>query len=266
MTGVPATGGEIIMGPEALRVGELARRTGLTIRALHHYDEIGLLRPSLRTEAGHRLYTARDVARLQQVLSLRQLGFSLEEVRACLDRPDFSAPEVIRLHVARLREQIVLQQMLCERLEALAARLRAAGEVSADEFLCVIQEMTMVENLYTPEQMRQFQEINKQMGPEEVQQVRAVEEAWTALLAEVRASRDLDPASPQAQALGRRWEELLERTMRFYQPFPELGQAIENNYKQGRFEGHPLAPQSADFAFIERVKAARPAPGGTQGP
>ena len=91
---------------EAVKVGELARRTGLTIRTLHHYDEIGLLRPSLHTDSGHRLYTAADVARLQQVLSLRQLGFSLEEVRDCLDRPGFSPLEVIRLHVARLREQI----------------------------------------------------------------------------------------------------------------------------------------------------------------
>ena len=60
---------------EALKVGDLARRTGLTVRTLHHYDEIGLLKPSLHTESGHRLYTGRDVARLQQVLSLRQLGF-----------------------------------------------------------------------------------------------------------------------------------------------------------------------------------------------
>src|SRR6186997_276801 len=100
---------------EALKVGELARRTGLTIRTLHHYDEIGLLKPSLHTESGHRLYTTADVARLQQVRSLRQLGFSLEEVRDCLDRPDFSPLEVICLHVSRLREQIELQRKLCDR-------------------------------------------------------------------------------------------------------------------------------------------------------
>src|SRR5205807_6404311 len=120
---------------EALKVGELARRTGLTIRTLHHYDEIGLLRPSLHTEVGHRLYTAGDVARLQQVLSLRQLGFSLEEARACLDRPGFSPLEVIALHLARLREQIELQRKLCERLEGLAEHFRSAGEASAEEFL-----------------------------------------------------------------------------------------------------------------------------------
>src|SRR5260370_11673481 len=102
---------------EALKVGELARRTGLTVRTLHHYDEIGLLKPSLHSEAGYRLYTAADVARLQQVLSLRQLGFALEEVRDCLDRPCFSPLEVIRLHVARLREQIELERKLSELLQ-----------------------------------------------------------------------------------------------------------------------------------------------------
>src|SRR3984893_3370592 len=133
---------------EPLKVGELAKRTGLTIRTLHHYDDIGLLKPSLHTESGHRLYTAGDVARLQQVLSLRQLGFSLEEARDCLDRPGFSPLEVIGLHVARLREQIELQRRLCERLEAIAALFRTAGEVSADEFLQTIEVMTMIE--YTP--------------------------------------------------------------------------------------------------------------------
>jgi DNA-binding transcriptional MerR regulator len=239
---------------EALKVGELARRSGLTVRTLDHYDEIGLLKPSLHTEAGHRLYTAGDVARLQQVLSLRQLGFSLEEVRDCLDRPGFSPLEIIGLHTARLREQIEWQRRLCERLEALAALLRTAGEVSADEFLRTIEVMTMMEKLYTPEQVKQFAEVGKLAGPEEI---RAIEEAWTALLTEVRAHRDLDPASPEAQALGQRWDALYERTMRWYQAFPELKQAIAENYRQGKFEGPALAPQAADFAFIERVKAAR---------
>src|SRR3954454_12487859 len=117
---------------EALQVGELARRTGLTVRTLHHYDAIGLVRPSRHTAAGYRVYTAADVARLQQVLSLRQLGFSLEEIRECLDRPGFSPREVVGLHLARLREQIEGRRRLCERLEAVAAHLRTAGEPSAE--------------------------------------------------------------------------------------------------------------------------------------
>ena len=138
---------------QALKVGELARRTGLTVRTLHHYDEIGLLRPSLHTESGHRLYVAADVARLQRVLSLRQLGFSLEEIRDCLDQAGFSPLEVIALHVTRLREQIELQRKLCERLEGLAEHFRPAGTVSAEAFLQTIEVMTMIENYYTPEQL-----------------------------------------------------------------------------------------------------------------
>src|SRR5262245_7096267 len=246
------------MSFEALKVGELARRTRVTVRTLHHYDEMRLLKPSLQTESGHRLYTAGDVARLQQVISLRHLGFPLDEARACLDRLDFSPMKVIGLHLARLYEQMELERQLCARLEAIAARLRTAGEVSAEEFLKTIEVMTMTQPYYTPEQMKQFEGLAKQVGPEEI---RAIEEGWTALLADLRANPGLDPASPEAQALLVRWEVLLERTMRPYQGFPELGQAIGDNYKQGRFEGFTLAPQAVEFAFIERAKAARQAAG-----
>jgi MerR family transcriptional regulator, thiopeptide resistance regulator len=242
------------MRQAALKVGELARRTGLTVRTLHHYDAIGLLSPSLREGSGHRLYTEADIARLQRIVSLRQLGFSLDEIRACLDQDDFSPLRIIELHLARLREQMALQKQLCERLEVLATHLRGAGEVSADEFLTVIEGMTMIEKMYTPEQMKQFEEAGKQVGPDEI---RAVEEGWTALLAEVRANLHLDPASPEAQALALRWEELTERTMRGYEGFPDLKQAITDNYQAGKFEGFPGAPQSAEFAFMERVRAAR---------
>jgi DNA-binding transcriptional MerR regulator len=149
---------------EALKVGELARRTGLTVRTLHHYDEIGLLKPSLRTEAGHRLYTADDIVRLQQVLSLRQLGFSLEEVRDCLDRADFSPLEIIHRHTTRLRGEIELRRKLCERLEAIAAYFRTAEQVSAEEFLQTIEVMTMIENSYTPQQKKQLEEVAKRGG------------------------------------------------------------------------------------------------------
>ncbi|MDY6941143.1 MAG: MerR family transcriptional regulator, partial [Cyanobacteriota bacterium] len=79
-----------------------------SIRTLHYYDEIHLLCPSHRTPAGHRLYGEAEIARLQQILSLRQLGFSLDEIRECLESPDFSLPKVIDLHRDRLREQMTV--------------------------------------------------------------------------------------------------------------------------------------------------------------
>src|SRR6476646_6711292 len=73
--------GDLRMRPPPWKVGELAKRTGVSVRALHHYDEIGLLSASLRSESGYRLYTEADVIRLQQIRSLRSLGFSLDESR-----------------------------------------------------------------------------------------------------------------------------------------------------------------------------------------
>jgi len=200
---------------EALKVGELARRTGLTVRTLHHYDEIGLLKPSLHTEAGYRLYTADDIARLQQVLSLRQLGFSLDEVRDCLDRPGFSPLEAIGLHLARLREQIEMQRKLCERLEMLAVHVRAAGEVSADEFLHAIEEMTILEKLqekyFTPEQLQSIKAAREQVGQEHLEQA---QEAWAELIGLIRVEMDrgTDPADPKVQALARHWQDLLNKS------------------------------------------------------
>src|SRR5581483_4449475 len=72
-----------------MKVGELAKRTGLSIRTLHYYDEIGLLHPSKLTGSRHRLYGPGELVRLQQIKSLRQLGLSLEEIRECLDSPAF---------------------------------------------------------------------------------------------------------------------------------------------------------------------------------
>src|SRR4051812_26469950 len=175
------------MRSEALKVGELARRTGLTIRTLHHYDEIGLLRPSQHSEAGYRLYTAADIARLQQVLSLRQLGFSLEQVRDCLDRPGFSPLEVIRLHVARLREQIELQRRLCAGLEAIAAYFQPVGEVSAEMFLQAIEEMTMIESYYTPEQLESFRKRCEEAAAAGQDITRQGTEDWAELMAQYTA-------------------------------------------------------------------------------
>jgi DNA-binding transcriptional MerR regulator len=192
------------MKREAWKVGELARRTGLTVRALHHYDEIGLLRPSLHTGSGHRLYTARDVARLQRIVSLRQVGFALDEIRDCLDGPGFSPLEVIRLQLARLRDRIAMQQRLCDRLEAVAARLQGAEEVSAVEFIGMIEEMTMFEKYYTPEQMEDLKRRAEQLGPEAIERSH---QEWADLIAQVRAEMDrgTDPASPEVQDLARRW-------------------------------------------------------------
>lgn len=199
------------MSFEPLKVGELARRTGLTVRTLHHYDEIGLLRPSQHSDSGHRLYTAGDVARLQQIASLRQLGFSLDEIRDCLSRPDFSPLEVISLHLARLREQVEFQRQLCDQLEAIATHLRTAGNVSAEQFLQTIEAMTMIENYYTPEQLELLKQRREAAAAAGEDITQKGTEDWARLLDDYRVEmeRGTDPADPRLQALEQRRQALV---------------------------------------------------------
>jgi DNA-binding transcriptional MerR regulator len=196
---------------EAIQVGELAKRTGLTVRTLHHYDEIGLLKPSLHTGAGYRLYAAGDVVRLQQVLSLRQLGFSLEEVRDCLNRRDFAPLELIHQHLAQLREQIEFERKLCTRLETIAHHYQTAEEVSADEFLQTIEAIMLTEKYFTPEQQKLITARREEVG-EEV--LRHTQEEWAELIAAVRAEMEAgtNPKMAKVQALAKRWLEKVKET------------------------------------------------------
>ncbi|MGD1704231.1 MerR family transcriptional regulator [Dapis sp. BLCC M229] len=138
--------------PKLLQIGELAKQTGLSIRTLRYYDEIGLLVPSHRTEAEYRLYSEADIARLQHILSLRQLGFALKEIRECLENPAFSLPNVINLHLARLQEQIVVSQSLFTKLSTLAQQLQTSQTIAVDDLLQIMENLTMTQQYLTQEQ------------------------------------------------------------------------------------------------------------------
>src|SRR5687767_14886486 len=102
----------------AFTVGELAKLTGITVRTLHHYDEIGLVVPSQRTPAGYRLYDDRDVIRLQQVLLFRELGLPLDEIAFAIDE-DGTREELLRKH----REVLVAKRT---RLDSMLSALDGA--------------------------------------------------------------------------------------------------------------------------------------------
>lgn len=89
-----------------LRVGEVAAVAHVTVRALHHYDRIGLLRPSGRSEVGYRLYTQQDLERLQTVLLYKELGFGLGEIRDLLAEPGFDRREALRAQLARRSDRL----------------------------------------------------------------------------------------------------------------------------------------------------------------
>ncbi|WNR44121.1 MerR family transcriptional regulator [Paenibacillus roseipurpureus] len=123
------------------KVGYLARITGLTVRTLRFYNQIGLLSPSGQTESGHRLYNEADLARLQQILSLKELGLSLEEVKSVLDSEQISPLEIVNLQMTRIREQIKVQQKLLEQLQHVSRQMQGKAPLAVEDFTQLMQSM-----------------------------------------------------------------------------------------------------------------------------
>jgi DNA-binding transcriptional MerR regulator len=234
------------------KVGELAKQTGLTVRTLHHYDQIGLLSPSHRTAAGHRLYVEDDVARLQQVASLRNLGFPLEEIRDVLNDKRMSPLQVVQLHADRLREQVKVQQRLVQRLDALAEGLRMAETVSADELIQSIEEITMFEKYYTPEQMDYLAQRREEVGEGRIKEVEA---EWPRLMGEVRAEMEAgtDPCDPRVQEMARRWKGLVEE---FTGGNEGIRQSLGNLYQnEGAVHGMDMSAMRPMMEYVGRAWA-----------
>ena len=185
---------------ESWRIGELVKATGLTVRALHHYDELGLVRPSERTGGGHRIYERGDVERLYRVLALRRLGLRLDDIARVIDTPQ-ELDAVVRAHRDAVAHGLELHRRLLEDLDRLL-------EQPGSDLLQTIEVMQMIEEHYTPEQLETLAQRREQLGEQGMQRA---QREWADLYAEARALKDagVDPADPRVQALVERSEELI---------------------------------------------------------
>ena len=126
------------------KIGELAETSGVTVRTLHYYEEIGLLMPTARTDAGHRLYGPNEVERLYRICLLKQLGMPLDGVRASLADDGEEIGTVIRDHLAELDARLEAENRLRARLARLVGTVSAGSEPTT-EILDVLEDMSMLE-------------------------------------------------------------------------------------------------------------------------
>lgn len=134
---------------EWLKIGDLARRTGLTSRTLRHYDQLGLLVPSGRTSGDVRLYGTDDVGRLLAIQHLKSLGLSLTDIGSALDDPSFDAGSALDDHIALVEDRIAAETDLLVRLR----RLRGAAETGWHE---VVEVIALTERLRHPDAAVRF--------------------------------------------------------------------------------------------------------------
>ena len=236
-----------------LRIGELAKRSGLSVRALRYYEDIGLLSPPRHANSDYRLYGEPEIARLQQIVSLRQLGFALEEIRELLTRPETSVRQVIELHLAQLNEQIALMEQLRARLETLTRGLHANGSPTAEALLATIEVMNRIEKYSTPEQLEMLKRRHQELGDEHIKEVEA---EWPELIAKVRAEfeKGTDPADPEVQALADRWMELIHE---FTGNDPGIAGAVGRIWQEeSNVHGIETGPMRELIAYIHQAHAA----------
>jgi DNA-binding transcriptional MerR regulator len=181
-----------------LKIGELAKRTGLTVRTLHHYDNIGLLSPSARSDAGYRLYNEADIARLHRILALRRFGVALAEIGTYLTGPDLPLTDLVERQIGLLDRQIEQASALRSRLERLRGQLGEGRQPDPADWLTTLEHMTMYDKYFTQQELQELPLYTKG---------REVEGDWQALVAEAQQLIDAgaNPADESARSLAKRW-------------------------------------------------------------
>ena len=186
---------------------------GVTVRTLHHYDDLNLLKPR-RSSTGYRLYSEGDLRRLEQIVTLKFIGLPLKEIRSMLGAQAASLPDALRMQRRVLEHK---RRLLDRAIEAIRqAESAAGGRVPEGHFLKnIIEVIEMQQNenwalrYYSESAQAKIKERQKQWNPARQEQV---SKQWLALIRDVQKALDRgeDPASPHGKELGRRWKQLVE--------------------------------------------------------
>lgn len=218
-------------GKRAYRVGEVAELSGVSVRTLHHYDEIGLLSPSSRSASGYRLYDDADLLRLQQVLVRRELGFSLEQIRRSLDDPELDPRAALLEQRRELERRAELAQRMIAAIDAALATLHDG--ITNEETNMAKVDMKKLFDGFDPAEYEE--EVKERWGNAEAYKVsreraaRYTEDDWKrfrdeqgALYADARAAlaAGRPPESAEAMDIAERHRLSIDRW--FYPCSPEM--------------------------------------------
>ena len=229
-------------------IGDLAKASGLTVRTLHHYDEIGLVSASERTTSGHRRYTPEDVRRLYQVRSLRQLGLSLEEIRSALSRSDSLRP-IFQAQLAALTAR-------AQQVEALRSRLTALLDGHTTEtLLSTLEMMSVYESYFTADQLSDMRSRAASLGPAAVEALKA---SWFELVKQLRQhmADGTPPTDPRVVELSRQWDSL---GARFTGGDPAVQAAAQQTWEENKPAISSQIGWPADDGLVDYIGQARAA-------
>jgi len=184
-----------------LKIGELAKRTGLTVRALHHYDKIGLLCPTVRADNTYRLYDEEDVLRLYRIQALRRLQLSLEDIRLILDDDSVSMDNIVTQQISLMEKQAREALALRDHLLILSGYLSSQQLPVVDDWLTALEMTVNSEKYFTSAELEALRRQRKAMDT-------ADKSALIHALHELM-QKQVSPEDMLAQSLSQRWLQLM---------------------------------------------------------
>ena len=238
------------MNRSMLTVKQLSKLAGVTPRTLHHYDEIGLLKPSRVGDNGYRYYGEESVLRLQQILFYRELGIPLDAIKKIMGRRDFDVMGALRSHKEALQKQVTRLNRLINTVDNTINHLKGNTLMSDQAYFEGFSEEEQekyakeAEELYDAESVR---ESNRRWKAYPEAKKEAIMAEGKALYTDIIAAIPKDPASPEVQALVERWRRHLEY---FWTPNLDQLVALANGYNDDpRFKANfdKMHPQLAEF-------------------
>jgi len=242
----------------AKEFGELA---GVTVRTLHHYDRLGLLKPSYRSVAGYRLYSQRDLVRLEQIVVLKFLGLPLKSIGQLLKSEAGSLPEVLQAQQIVLTEKRLELDRTIEAVSAARSALHASPEPDWTLITHIIRRIGMQNDTdwtskYFSEEGKGKVEERKSLWSPELQE--RVTREWNELFRDVEAALGEDPSGTVAQRLAARWRKLVSE---FTGGNPEIQKGLNKMYADSpnwpaQQKQHQIKPEIQ--AFIQKAMQASP--------
>jgi len=235
-----------------LRIGELAKRSGVSAKALRLYEQRGLIRPSTHSAAGYRLYGPEVLQRLIRVLVLKRSGFSLAEISRLLGRDPGFAATVLSTRIQLLERDLADKQQALVALRAVARRMGSASNLTTDELLESITMTNKLEVNFTAAEREALRQRAEQLGSHGMEEA---QNAWPELIAQVRSAMNNGTAPEHAsvQEMARRWYMLVQAfTGGDAGITRKLGEAYSN-------QPQAMAAQGLDptmFAYIGKAMAA----------
>lgn len=246
-----------------MRVKEVADLVGISVRTLHHYDEIGLLVPDQITDAGYRIYSDENLEMLQQILFFRELGFPLLKIKEIIHSPSFDRAAALDLHHKMLLDKRNRLDHLIETVERTVRHLKGEITLTNEQ---KFQGFDFSHNPYEQEARERWGDnavdrYNEKLGKMSKEDQAQLGDRMNAIYRKLADLRGGAPDTPKAQAAIREWYDLLNE-MGAYSPeaFKGLGQMYVEDERFTRNidqfgEGLAIFMRDAMAAFADRLES-----------